>query len=231
LAIVQMTHNFQQLMYFDVQGNLLAVSPKVEGMTIMPIQEEVEVINQVLTGILAQSLAIPRSASTDSSVISFVVGSNLPAGEVAGVMVGRTFLELNQSFLPVIQTLGALETYSGSLRIFDPKGGLFYQVGPSDDLFNFDRRILQSEVGLVQTSVSGERFLVYYQNSEESSWVISLFIPVDQIRLKIWKMAAPVLIITVALIIGSYALVFVKTRRFDHALNAVIVQARKMSSR
>lgn len=220
---------FQQLMYFDMQGNLLAVSPKVEGMTIMPIQEEVEVINQALTGILAQSLAIPRSASSPSSVISFVVGSNLSAGEVAGVMVGRTFLELNPSFFPVIQTLSDLETYSGSLQMFDPKGDLFYQVGPSDELFIFDREMLQSEVSLIQTSMGGERFLVYYQNSEESSWVISLFLPVDQIRLKIWKMAAPVLIITVALIIGSYAFVFVKTRRFDHVLNAIIVQARKMT--
>ncbi len=220
---------FQQLMYLDAQGDLLAVSPRIDGMTIMPIQEEIEAINQVLAGISTQSLAIPRSASSDSSIISFVVGSSLPAGGVAGVMVGRTFLELNQSFLPVIQTLGALETYSGSLRIFDPKGGLFYQVGPSDDLFNFDRRMLQSEVSLVQTSVSGERFLVYYQNSEELSWIVSHFISVDQIHLAAWKVAAPVLIITVALFIGSYVFVLVKTRRLDHTLDAVIVQVQRIT--
>ena len=221
---------FQQLMYLDAQGNLLAVSPRVEGMTIMPIQEEAEAINQALVGIFTQYLAIPRSDSSNSSVISFVVGSNLHTGEVAGVMVGRTFLELNQSFLPVIQTLGTLETYSGSLRIFDPKGGLFYQGGPSEDLLNFNRRMLQSEVSLIQTRAGGERFLVYYQNSEEPSWMISLSIPVGQIRLEAWEMAAPVLIVTAILIIGVYIFVLIKTQRFDHAINAVIVQARKMTT-
>ncbi|MFH1445992.1 MAG: histidine kinase dimerization/phospho-acceptor domain-containing protein, partial [Chloroflexota bacterium] len=220
---------FQQVMYLDAQGNLLAVSPRVEGTTIMPIQEEIEAINQILAGIPTQYLVIPRSASSNSYVFSFVAVSKLPTGEVAGVMVGRTFLELNASFLPVIRALENLETYSGNFRIFGTKGGLSYQAGLSDAQFKFDREVLTSEVSIIQASADGERFLVYYQNNAEPPWLINLFIPVGQIRSEAWGMAFPVLILTGALIIGSYVFVLVKTRRFDLAINAAIVQVRKIT--
>lgn len=198
---------FQQLLYVDARGSLVATYP--DGGASLPILSSAE---EGRVGLTVESGASAEVATSredgQGALVSFIVPViDRSTGDIAGVLIGRTALEVNPILEPVSRVLLAGGGQPGEGLIIDDQNRiLLYPARPErqGDVFSIAGMVElpRAESGQVfrQRQPDGTRQIVYLLPIVgHSDWTVVITVPNEVALTLALQIAFPTLLLMVML--------------------------------
>jgi two-component system, OmpR family, phosphate regulon sensor histidine kinase PhoR len=229
---------FQQLVYFDKNGQAVASYPETSLVEPDTLAEENTRVQTALTqSVPAEVVITPDMAGADV-VMSFVSPVVDPTtGEVLGVLVGRTQLGANPTLAPVIEILRSSFIGSGvGFLIDDQNRILLHPADPARQQNSFELNAA-SEIAVSgdgrafrQRQPDSTQSLIYMLPVEgRNDWSVVVAIPNQVVLQLAAQIAVPMLLLLLLLALTAIPLTVLVMRRITGPLNNLLVAVDALS--
>lgn len=216
---------FTQLYVFDESGNSTAGYPVVDYPAVQAPREELDGIQRALEGIPFQTYTVPPGEGGRTAEVSFLAAIFDPAKDVRGVLVGRTDLDSNPFTQAIISSLVDLEATDGEGMLLDEDGRFLYHPNPNLLMSTYTGRISDDAAFFEDKGSDGTRRLIYYQPALGRPWAVILSVPAQSIQQLALKIAAPLLLMILALVLISVVILRIALRNITSSLQNLAIQA------
>ena len=191
---------FNQLTYLDQDENLIAGYPLDDLDFLFLTLEETQAIEFALNGIGFQSYSLKPEAGESAARLVFVVSVQSPDGQ-RGVILGRTSLDQNPFFIPVLENLDTLTGLGGAGILIDEQGMVMYH--PDQTLvgteYPFEVSLIEPVFDPNHTASDGTSEMLYSYPVPGRSWAIITSIPVSVPQQAALELSLSLLVMLVAL--------------------------------
>ena len=221
---------FTQFIYLDQNQELIAGYPSEDLDHLFIRNEEKEAIDLALRGIGFQSYSLTPEPGEKAGRLVFVVSVQTPSGQTR-VILGRTVLDQNPFFIPVLDNLGILSSLGGSGMLLDEMGMVLYH--PDSDLvgtfYTGEINLQESLYDAKHTSPSGIREILYVQPVPGRSWSIVTTIPVAEAQQLALETALPLFFMLLLLMVVMYGGLRIAVRSVTSSISALAGEAQLIS--
>ncbi len=195
---------FDELLVYDVDGNLLAAYPP-EVMAAPSLQlEELNGMPLALAGVTAQVYTTNGRPGRESGQVSFLAAITDENGTPRRVLIGRSGLDLNPITRPLLNSLSNVSVYGGTGYLLDEHGRVLFDSASPQSMYPYPGERPEQESFFTDTAPDGTRRLVYYQPAPGRDWSVVLVIPARASQQLALNIAAPLL--GMVLLLGAAAL-------------------------
>jgi PAS domain S-box-containing protein len=175
---------FNQLIFLDENKELLAGYPVGDLASLSLTPKEWEGIDLALRNVAFQSYSLAPETGDTAGRIVFISNVRNEQGSIQGVILGRTSLDKNPFFTPVIENLNALSEIGGVGMLLDEQkmilvhpdvgllGTYYTEVSVGDEGY-FDSR---------HTAMDGSREMLYVEPVPGRMWVVVTLIPSARVQ-------------------------------------------------
>ncbi len=169
---------FNQLTYLDADQQLVAAYPVDNLEFLFLTVVERQAIEYALSGIGYQSYSLEPEPGDDISRLVFVAAVQKPDGE-RGVILGRTTLDTNPFFIPVLETLDTLAEIGGAGVLVDEQGMVLYHSDPDLIWTKYPSEIDPTSTTFHSrvTASDGSRQMVFTYPVPGRSWAVVTSVP------------------------------------------------------
>ncbi len=186
---------FRQLFLFDAQGNPLIGYPLRTYTEILPAKEEVSGINFARNGVPIQTYTIFPWLDGQTAQVSMIAQITNEAGELEGILLGRTDLSSNPYTQPAIQSLEEINQSGGEGIILDENNRIIYHPISSLVMSEYIGTIPESAGFYQDVSPDGSRTYLYYYPVIGRPWKVLLTVPLEQSQQIALDIAIPLMIL------------------------------------
>jgi hypothetical protein len=221
---------FRQLYLLDGLGQSLAGYPSPDFYRSTPSPKEFAAIDLALTGLPFQSYTIPPLEGESVAQVSFIAAIVDEAGQVQGVLIGRSDLASNPLTQPVLSTLASMANIDGEGMLLDDEGRILYHsanvlvmeeyLGPASEAADF----------FDDMASDGTRRMGFYQPVQGQPWAVVTIVPARQAQQLALRIAAPLLAMIVALFLFAGVLLRLSLRAVTASLQNLALEANRISS-
>jgi signal transduction histidine kinase/HAMP domain-containing protein len=222
---------FHQLYLLDTQENPIAGYPNQDYHTLPPTPEEKIGIQQAIYGVGFQFYSVPPTEiEAQTAEISFIAAVQDGSGETQAVLLGRTQLETNPYFQPILKGLNSIYEVGGEGLLLDDQHIILYSTTP--------RKIFQTypvETDSIDPifydgpGPDGTRRFIYYYPLAGSPWIIVTSIPARLAQQTALNFVLPRLVMLAALAIVGFALLRVTLGVVTQSLQKLATQASRIA--
>jgi len=224
---------FTQLIYLDQNQELIAGYPGDDLDHLFLSIEEREAIDLALRGIGFQSYSLVPETGDRAARMVFIVSVQTPSGQTR-VILGRTALDQNPFFIPVLDNLETLSDLGGAGLLLDEEGMVLYH--PDSELVG---TFYNSEtfIGLREpvydsryVSPNGIREILYVKPVPGRSWSVVTSIPVAEAQQLALEMTLPLFLMLLLLLLVMYGGLRVAVRSVTRSISALADEAKLVSA-
>ena len=216
---------FTQLYVLDETGKSLAGYPVFDYPGVQAPREELDGIQRALEGIPFQTYTVPPEEGGTTAEVSFLAAIFDAAGDVQGVLVGRTDLDSNPFTQPIISSLVDLEATDGEGMLLDEDRRILYHPNPSLLMSTYTGKIPEEADFFEDKGSDGTRRLIYYQPALGRPWAVVLSVPAQSAQQLALRIAAPLLLMIVVLVFVSVIILRLALRNVTRSLQNLAIQA------
>ncbi len=181
---------FTQLILLDATGQPLAAFPEAYNPQQAPLEESMAV-ELALQGVVIQSYPIPPLHNSNAAGMTFVSVVPGPQDTVAGVLIGRTDLNVNPFLQPVVSAFEDIRSLGGDAFLLDENGQILYHFSP---LMVMSRYEWPLSNGISQlTAPDGTRRIALTKTASGRPWKVALWVPLQQTQSLGLRIAGPLL--------------------------------------
>lgn len=184
-------------------------------------EEENTGIELALKYPLRENYVIPPWPGESTAQVSFITSIVDSAGQVRGVLVGRTDLDSNPFTKPVLHSLDALKDLNGEGAILDENQRVLYHSLPELVMTTYSGIVPEEPVFYDDVSPRGTRSLMFYEPVRGSNWGVLLSIPAQQAQQQGLTIAMPLLAVMLIFAILTYLLLRFSLQRMSRSLQVL----------
>ncbi len=222
---------FDELYLIAPDKSTAASYPPADYNASSPSPAEVAGLDLAFQGVPIQKYTVPAKTGARSAQVSFIAAvSDAQTGAIKGALIGRASLLSNPFTQPVLENLDSLDSLDGEGEILDDHLQVLYHTDPTrvNEIY---QGITPEQATFYENKASdGTRDLVYFQPSAGYSWSVILTIPARQAQGLALEMAAPMLLITLAMFIVAGGILSIGLRFVTKSLKTLSEQANRMAA-
>lgn len=198
---------FNQLTYLDMTGNLIAAYPLADQDQLLLTLEEQQAIEFAASGVGFQMYSLPPESGAEVARLVFVVAVRGPQG-LAGVVLGRTYLDENPFFVPVLDTLEMLTPLGGTGMLLGEQGLILYHPDASriGTIYPQEFSLTEPFSDPKHTATDGSQEMMYVYPVPGRSWVVVTTIPLSVPQQAGLQRSVNLLAVLALLLFGLYKL-------------------------
>ena len=151
------------------------------------------------------------------------------AGEVRGVLIGRTNLAENPMTKPILAVLDNLAGGDGAGILLDDNGNIVYNTAEAPLLEPYTGKMTEDAEFFDDAAPQGTRQLVYFQPVTGKGWSVVLGVPARLFQELALSIAAPLMGMIIVLGLFSVLLLRFSLRSVTGSLETLATQARNIS--
>jgi PAS domain S-box-containing protein len=222
---------FTQLIYLDQDQELIAGYPGDDLDHLFLSNEEEDAIELALRGIGFQSYSLVPEAGEKAARLVFVVSVQTPSGQTR-VILGRTALDQNPFFIPVLDNLETLSDLGGTGMLLDEVGMVLYHPDPDlvGTFYSGEVNLQESLYDTRHISPNGVREILYVQPVPGRSWAIVTSIPVAEAQQLALETTLPLLFMLMVLLLVMYGGLRLAVRSVTRSISALAGEAQQISA-
>jgi signal transduction histidine kinase/HAMP domain-containing protein len=168
--------------------------PSDDATAVITSQEEKDAIQRAVAGeIPIQYLPVKAEKGEPAAQMSFIATFENGAGELEGVLVGRSDLTVNPFAQPLLTSLKSMSQVGGEGILLDENERILYNPNPDLVMATYDGALQNSSKFFEDTSSDGTRQFVYYQPAVGRQWSVVLTAPALYVQEQALSIAAPLL--------------------------------------
>ncbi len=190
---------FRQLSYLDQSGESVSGYPESEFARIIPTPEEYVGVEAALNGVGIQYYTVPPVSGEKAAQVSFLAVVKDDAGEIRGVLLGRTDLASNPFTQPIISSLGVMAGSDGEGMLMDGDGRILYHSTGLRVMEAYTGQVSDQPIFYDDEAPDGTRNLVFYQPALGHPWGVILTVPARRAQQIALDIAIPLLAIVLTL--------------------------------
>jgi len=215
---------FDQLLYLDPQGNLITSDPR-EAFITPPISNQEYSRIQAAQIVPLDITSISPEQESNSAILSFIAGVKDQNGELLGVLIGRSDLEINPFSKPLITSLQSLTEIEGQGLLIDENDVIIYHQLPSKVGSRYEGNHSATAEFFDERSEDGSGELVYYHPIAGKPWSVIIQVPANYIQQQAASIALPMLIIIMVLVLIAVLLLHFGLKSVTRSLEDLSFQA------
>ncbi|MGD2027715.1 MAG: HAMP domain-containing protein, partial [Anaerolineales bacterium] len=222
---------FNQFTYLDSNERLIAAYPRQDLETIDFTIEERDAINLAIQGVSFQSYSLQPEDIGDPARLAFIVRVEGRSGET-NVLLGRTGLDQNPFFIPVLENLESLTDIGGTAMLVDEQGMVLYH--PDFSLIGTfyvgetDLRVPMYDVR--HTAADGTREILYIQPVPGRSWAIVTTMPVEVAQQMTLETTLPLFVLLILLLVITFSILRLSVRSVIRSIGELADSATQVAS-
>ncbi|HSG26820.1 MAG TPA: ATP-binding protein [Anaerolineales bacterium] len=224
---------FTQFIYLDQDQELIAGYPGDDLDHLFVSIEEREAIELALRGIGFQSYSLMPETGDRAARMVFIMSVQTPSGQTR-VILGRTVLDQNPFFIPVLDNLETLTEIGGVGVLVDETGMVLYH--PESDLVGTYYNV-ETFVGLREPiydnqyiSPSGIREILYVKPVPGRSWAVVTSVPVAEAQQLALEMTLPLFLMLMLLMLVMYGGLRLAVRSVTRSISALADESQLVSA-
>lgn len=186
---------FRQLYVFDQNGQPISGYPEQDLTHLALTQEEQAGVMFALKDVATQTYTVPPAKGENTAQVSFISVMKNEAGEVQGVLLGRSDLASNPFTKPIIQTFEEMKKQGESGMILDENGQILYSPEVGWLMTNYRGKITSTADFFDEAAPDGTRNLVFFQPVIGRSWSVVLTVPAQRTQQMALDIAVPMIIL------------------------------------
>jgi PAS domain S-box-containing protein len=227
---LQVVPFFTQLYVIDNQGNPVTGYPSRDYNSSNPSVEELRGIETALNGVAVQYYAIPPVGRELAAQVSFLALILDQDEQPRGVLIGRTDLSANPLTQPILSSLNSMAGSDGDGLLLDGRGRILYHSNADRWIDTYTGKLSETLTFFNDTAPDGTRRLVYYRPAVGQPWAVVLSIPARRAQQVALNIAAPLLIMLVALFVMAGLLLRLGLRVVTASLQNLALEANRIAS-
>lgn len=222
---------YNQLVFFNADLEMVAGFPIDEFSSLMLSAVELEGIDLALQNVAFQSYPLPPEADGKSGRVVFINTVLNDQGETHGVILGRTTLNQNPFFAPVIENLNALTEYGGAGMLLAEQNMILVHPNPNQLGTYFTAISTQAEefFDTRHTAMDGSREMIYAVPVTGRSWVVVTTIPSSYVQQAAMNAVLPLIGLMILLGLVGYILLRFGLRVVVGSIRDLAEEARLIS--
>lgn len=219
---------FNQLAVINEQGEVVAGYPTRHSVgNAAPIEVQMGV-QAVFNGMPFQSYSSPPVEEGGPAQVAFitVIGS---AEDPQRVLIGHADLNSNPLIQPSVAALNSLAAIDGAGILIDENNRILYHPDPLQIWETFPSELPTDEAYFDDTAPDGTRQILYYLPTEGRDWSVVMDVPAIQVQQIALTIAAPLLLIIVALAMVSLVVLRVSLGMITRSLENLADEAGRLA--
>ncbi|MEN6408776.1 MAG: HAMP domain-containing protein, partial [Anaerolineaceae bacterium] len=222
---------FRQLYYLNQYGNPVSGYPEKNFEELTPSLEERTGIDLALKKVLVQTYTVPPQAGegNQAAQISFIAAVQDDAGNIQGVLLGRSDLGANPFTQPVIQAIRTIQSLGGQGLIVDENGKILFHTQPDLVMTQYEGDLPETAAFYDGTAADGTREMVYAQPVVGRSWTIILTVPARMIQKQSYDIAVPLSGLILLLSLLTVIILRVGLRPVTASMRSLAVEAARIA--
>ena len=220
---------FTQLYVLDQQGDGITGYPDESYPDDTNTLEEQAGVQSILAGIAYQDFTTPPEEGNPAASVSLVAPIKDGAGDLRGVLVGRTNLSENPMTQPILSILKSLAGSDGAGVLLDEDSKIVYHSAGAPLMSPYTGRMTQEAEYFDEVAPEGTRQLVYFQPVSGKGWSVVLGVPAQRVQQLALNIAVPLMGMIVLLGLFSVVLLRYSLRSVTGSLETLANQARNIS--
>ena len=220
---------FTQLYVLDEQGDLIRGYPEEKYPDTTSSLDERAGVSSALTGVAFQDFSTLPDGGQPAATVSFMAPVRDEAGEVRGVLIGRTNLAENPMTKPILSVLDSLAGGDGAGILLDDNGNIVYNTAKAPLLEPYTGKMTEDAEFFDDAAPQGTRQLVYFQPVTGKGWSVVLGVPARRVQELALSIAAPLMGMIIVLGLFSVLLLRFSLRSVTGSLETLATQARNIS--
>ena len=221
---------FRQLYLMDGLGQSLAGYPSSDFYTSAPSPKEFAAIDLALNGLPFQSYTISPIEGESVALVSFIAAIIDDGGQIRGVLIGRADLASNPLTQPVLSTLASMANIDGEGMLLDDEGRILYHSANAAIMEQYLGQTSEEAAFFDDMASDGTRQMSFYQPVQGQPWAVVTIVPARQAQQLALRIAAPLLVMVVALFLFSAVLLRLSLRAVTASLQNLALEANRISS-
>jgi HAMP domain-containing protein len=222
---------FTQLTYFDVDNQLVAAYPieQLEFLFLTPEEQDAMEIAQ--RGVAFQSYSLQPEPGNTAGRLVFVVAVEGDAGQT-GILLGRSRLDQNPFFIPVIENLNSLRDIGGVGMLVDDQGMVLYHpdlavIGSTyDGEIDFQIPIYDPR----HTAADGTREIFYQSPVPGRPWLVITTVPIAFVQQLALQTSLPLFGLLLLLLGLLYVGIRYTLRRMTGSITKLAGEAKRITA-
>jgi PAS domain S-box-containing protein len=219
---------FNQFIYLDPNGDIIAKDPVNATGTTGLTQEEIEAIS-LASLVPIQIVSTDPIAGSNAASLSFIAGVKDNADELHGVLIGRSDLAVNPFAKPILTGLNSLSAVEGKGMLIDENGMILYHPDSSRVMAYYSGDMNVESEFFEAVSLEGISEFVYYRPVLGKPWSVVITVPARFAQQQALNIALPLigiisLLAIIAIFIFRYGL-----QSITSSLQNLAVEADRMS--
>lgn len=217
---------FNQLIYIDAGGNIIATAPEKE--VSISASEETG-LQKASQGLLYGKYATFPMDGSQNVLISFIAPVKDTQGQDVGYLVGRTDLTSNSSTQAVITLLNSFAQQGGEAYIVDEFGSVLYHPNPIYIQSKYPGELSQQEQFYTINSSGVSSLLIYYKPSPDHDWSVVFSLPAGEIQSETWRLALPLVLMVLLVSTLVYMVIRTGLSSITHAIRQLTEEAERIA--
>lgn len=217
---------FNQLIYIDAGGKIVATSPEKE-VSISAAEETG--LQKAAQGLLYGKYATFPTDGSHNVQISFIAPVKDGQGKDRGYLVGRTDLSSNPSTQAVITLLNNFSQQGGEGYIIDENGLVIYHPNASYIKSTYPGELAQQEEFYTLSSANTTPLLIYYKPSPDHDWSVVFSLPAGEIQNETWRLALPLVFMVLLVSALVYLVIRSGLNSITHAVKQLTEEAERIA--
>jgi signal transduction histidine kinase/HAMP domain-containing protein len=225
---VRATPYFDQLLVMDARTrDLLGAHPDGDDVRLFPAEESALLLAS--SGVLNQFYSIPPASPDDPAYVSFVLGILDASEQVQRVLIGRTSLQTNPLFIPLIETMDGTKDFEGNGFLLNESGEIIYHSDDEQRATVYPGEGLGQPAFYDNTATDGTRQFEYYQPVNGYPWAVVLTVPAREAQQLALDIALPLSVMIILLALVAMGSLRFGLRVVTGSLKTLAVEANRMA--
>ncbi|MEN8240755.1 MAG: PAS domain S-box protein, partial [Chloroflexota bacterium] len=220
---------YNQLIILDTNKNLIAGYPVSDNFPLTA--SELEGIELAMRDVAYQSFSLPPASSGAAARLVFISAVRDAQGVLIGVILGRTSLDSNPFFTPVIQNLNSLSEFNGVGMLLDEQGMILIHPDPKMVGSFYPQNVLAGGAGLDRNhdALDGSREMLFVESVPGRAWVVLAAIPASEVQQAALESVQLIVILMLLLLVLGYILLRVVLKVVVGSIGELAEEARLIS--
>jgi PAS domain S-box-containing protein len=220
---------FNQLYLLDAQGNPIAGYPNADFNQVGPAPQELAGVNLALNGVPIQTYPVPPLSDGSSARVSFIASIQDEQGNEHGILIGRTDLTTNPFMQPLLSSFASLESVNGQAFLLDEEQKILYHSQGISPIQSYNGQVPQGVNFFLEVSPDGTRWMVATQPVIGRPWTVVINIPARESQQLALTLAAPLLLIILAISLLSVMVLNLTLGRVTGSLQTLALESERIA--
>ena len=219
---------FDKLYYFDVEGQLVAVSPPGDLASLSFSPDELAGL-EYARNIPLQIHSVQPEPGKPAALISFISAVRDVTGGYRGALIARSDLATNPLAKPLLASLNSLIPVGGEGMLLDESGRVLYHPVASRIMSTFPLDRGTGSLFYEEQAADGSRWLVYFQPVGGRPWSVVIRVPMQYAQQQAIAFVAPLLGVFFLFSLLAIGFLLVGLRAVTESIQKLADQADRMA--